>query len=131
MNAVDIVGTIGELISWIGLIAGLPLVIIGLMIRVAEGPYAPVSVTIVDGIDDRQFALWSTDGRTCSRVLSPHEQTTRSDDASVTGYVSTRDPERMRLDRRSPAVRICFVLAGVMLGAAVIGFIASLLPLMV
>ncbi|WP_460799020.1 hypothetical protein [Microbacterium sp. GXF0217] len=129
MTAVDIVGTIGELISWIGLIAGVPLVIIGLMIRVAEGPYAPASVTIVEGIDDRQFALWSAGGRTCSRVLSPHEQTRRPDDASVTGYVSTRDPERMRLDRRSPGVRICFILAGVMLGASVIGFLASLLPL--
>lgn len=131
MTAVDIVGTIGELISWIGIIAGLPLLIIGLMIRVAEGSYAPVNVTIVEGIDDRRFALWSTGGRTCSRVLSPHEQTTRSDDTSVTGYVSMRDPERMRLDRTSPAVRICFVLAAVMLGAAVIGFVASLLPLVV
>ena len=131
MNAVDIVGTIGELISWIGVIAGIPLVIIGLMIRVAEGPYSPVSVTIVEGIGDRQFALWSTAGRTCSRVLSAHEQTTRADGTSVIGYVSARDPERMRLDRRSPAVRICFVLASVMLGAALIGFIASLLPLMV
>ena len=129
MTAVDIVGTIGELISWIGIIAGIPLAIIGLMIRVAEGSYAPVSVTIVDGIDDHQFALWSTGGRTCSRVLSPHEQIARSEETSVIGYVSTRDPERMRLDRRSPAVRICFVLAAVMLSAAVIGFAASLLPL--
>ncbi|MFB7252020.1 hypothetical protein [Microbacterium sp. NPDC056234] len=129
MNAVDIVGTIGELMSWIGLIAGVPLLILGLMIRVAEGAYAPTSVTIVEGVDDRRFAMWSAGGRTCSRVLSPHEHATRSDDTSVTGYVSTRDPERMRLDRRSAAVRICLVLAAVMLGAAVVGFLASLLPL--
>ena len=131
MNAIDIIATIGELISWIGIIAGVPLAIIGLMIRVAEGTYSPVSVTIVEGIGERQFALWSTDSRTCSRVLSPHEQTTRLDGTTVTGYVSIRDPERMRLERRSPAVRICLVLASVMLGAALIGFIVSLLPLMV
>jgi len=129
MNAVDIVGTVGELMSWIGLIAGVPLLILALMIRVAEGAYAPATVTLVDGVDDRRFAMWSAGGRTCARVLSPHEQSTRSDGTSVTGYVSTRDPERMRLDRRSPAVRTCFVLAAVMLGAAVVGFIASLLPL--
>lgn len=129
MNAVDIVGTIGELMSWIGLIAGVPLLLLGLMIRVAEGAYAPASVTLVAGVDDRRFAMWSAGGRTCARVLSPHEQTTRSEDTSVTGYVSTRDPERMRLERTSPAVRVCFVLTAVMLGAAVVGFVASLLPL--
>ena len=129
MTAVDIAGAVGDLLSWIGLIGGLPLLVIALMIRVSEGAYAPVPVTIVDDLDDRGFALWSVGGRTCTRALTTHEQVVHAEKTSVEGYVSTRDPERMRFDRRSPAVRICLLLAIVLLSAAAIGFLVSLLPL--
>ncbi|WP_243224650.1 hypothetical protein [Microbacterium sp. CIAB417] len=129
MSAVDVVGTIGDLLSWIGVLAGIPLLAIGLMIRLAEGAYAPASVTILDDIDDRSFALWSVQGRTCTRPLSVREHATYADRTTVPGFVSTRDPERMRFEKRSPPVRVCLVLAAVMLGAAILGFLASLLPL--
>ena len=129
MEIVDGIGLVGEIIAWVGLIVGLPLLGIGLLTRSVQGPHTRTPIAILDDLDDRPMALWSAGGRTCSRSLTHSEARHLADLPEPFGYVSDRDPERMRVEARSPAERACLTIAIVMLGAAVVGFVASLLPL--
>ena len=47
MNAVDAVGTIAEVLSWIGLGIGLPLLAIVLLVKLHDGSWVPHEVVIV------------------------------------------------------------------------------------
>lgn len=128
MEIVDGVGAVGEVIGWVGLIAGVPLLLIGLLVRALQGARTRVAITVLEDLEDRPVAVWSTDDRTCARPLSPGEVRHLSELPTPMGYVSVHDPEDMRLDARSPFERACTTIALVMLGAAALGFAASLLP---
>lgn len=128
MEIIDGIGVVGEIIAWVGLIVGLPLLGIGLLTRSVQGPHSRTRVAILDDLDDRPMAVWSAGGRTCTRSLTPSEARHLAELPEPVGYVSDRDPERMRVEARSPVERSCVTIAFVMLGAAVLGFIASLLP---
>jgi hypothetical protein len=131
MSAIHIISMVGELFSWIGMLCGLPLLIIGLITRAFDRSFIATPIAIVDDLDDNRFAVWSAGGRTCTRALSAHELATITDDQTITGWVSRDDPERMRFERSSPATRVLLTLAIILLAAAALGFIASLLPLFV
>ena len=129
MEVVEGVGAIGEIIAWVGLIVGLPLLVIGMLTRTAQGPHTRTVVTVLEDLEDRPMALWSAGGRTCTRSLTPSEARHLAELAEPIGYVSDRDPERLRIDARSPIERACTTIAIVMLGASAVGFVVSLLPI--
>lgn len=131
MSAIEIVGIIGELFSWIGVLSGMPLLVAGLISRAVDRGYVPTTVSFVDDLDDNRFAVWTTGGRTCTRALTAHEVAMSAESATVTGFASPHDPERMRFEQTAPATRVLVTLAAIMLGAAVLGFLASLLPMFV
>lgn len=129
MQLIDGVGLVGEIIAWVGFIVGLPLLGIALLTRSVQGPYTRTPLAILDDLEDRPMALWSFGGRTCTRSLTSSEARHLADLAQPVGYVSNRDPERMRVEARSAGERASLTISFVMLGAAVIGFVASLLPI--
>lgn len=128
MEIIDGIGLVGEIIAWVGLIVGLPLLGIGLLTRSVQGPHTRTPIALLDDLEDRPMALWSAGGRTCSRPLTSSEARHLAELPEPIGYVSDRDPERMRVEARSSVERACSTISFVMLGAAVLGFIASLLP---
>lgn len=129
MSIFDTIGIIGELLSWIGAIIGVPFAIAALIIRAVDGPRHTTNVTIVEGLDQRPIAMWSVQDRTYTRPLTARDEIRDRDSPSVTGFVSERDPERLELHKRSHAERLCRTLAVTMLSTAVVGFIASLQPM--
>ncbi|MCT2090241.1 hypothetical protein M3D92_13205 [Micrococcus terreus] len=48
MSILDTIGIIGELLSWIGVIIGVPFLIAALIIRAIERPHLATNVTIVE-----------------------------------------------------------------------------------
>lgn len=128
VEIIDGVGVVGEIIAWVGLIVGLPLLGIGLLTRSVQGPHTRTPIAVLDDLEDRPMALWSAGGRTCSRSLTSSEARHLAELPDPVGYVSDRDPERMRVEARASVERASMTISFVMLGAAVLGFIASLLP---
>lgn len=128
MSALDVVAMVGEMLSWVGAIAGIPLLVVALVLRGRDRRRRPVGVAVVDDLDDRRVAIWSAGGRTYSRPLALHEELAETDDGLV-GYSSPRRPDRMHAHRRSPAARACTALAVILLATATLGFVVSLLPM--
>jgi len=118
------------MLSWVGAIAGLPLLVVALLLRGRDRGRRPVSVAVVDDLEDRRVAIWSAGGRTYSRPLAVHEELSVTDDGLI-GFCSPGRPDRMHVHQRSPAARACTALAITLLAAAALGFVASLLPLFV
>lgn len=67
MSILDTIGIIGELLSWIGTITGVPLAIAALIIRAVDGSRLSTSVTIVEDLNQRPIVLWSVQGRIYAR----------------------------------------------------------------
>lgn len=129
MEIVDGIGAVGEVIGWVGLIAGIPLLLIGLLVRALAGSRVRVDITVLEDLEDRPVAVWSTEDRTCTRPLTPGEARHLSELPAPFGYVSVDDPEDMRVDARSSFERACTTISIVMLAAAALGFAASLIPI--
>lgn len=129
MNAVDTLSLIGELLSWVGILVGIPFLIIMLLIRVIDGRHKPTNITIVAGFDDQQVAFWNAGERTLTCVLPGRPMPSAGSRQELIGYVSQRDPQRMRFEKRHPADKTCGIVAAVMFITAAVGFIVSLLSL--
>lgn len=130
MSAIDAVGMIGELLSLVGLVAGVPFLVAAVALRRRDGRREPVDVAVVDVLETERVAVWSVGGRTFSRPLTAAEEASDAVAATeVTGYASPRDPHLLALARRSQGERSCTALAATFLGVAAIGFVASLAPM--
>lgn len=129
MDVVDGIAMVGEIICWVGLILGVPLLLFSFLVKTVQGPTVRTRLTVLDDLEDRPVALWSAEGRTCSRRLSPAEAVDLAGAEVPVGYVSVREPDRMRLEARSALERACSTISLVMLCAAALGFAASILPL--
>jgi hypothetical protein len=129
MEIVDGIGAVGEIIGWIGLLVGIPLLLVGVLTRTAQGRHTLTKINVLEDLEDQPVALWSTGDRTYTRPLTTSEARHVAELGEPVAYVSDRNPESMRLEARSPFERACTTIALVMLGAAVLGFVASFLPL--
>lgn len=129
MNILDTIGIIGEMLSWIGAVIGIPFLIAALIIAAIDGQRTPTNVTIVEDLDQQRIAIWSVKERICTRTLTPRDDLRDHDSATIIGYVSERRPEMLHLHKRSHAERLCRTLALTMLSTAAIRFLASLLPM--
>ncbi|GAA1116711.1 hypothetical protein GCM10009670_01730 [Citricoccus alkalitolerans] len=118
----------GELISWIGLIIGLPVLLLGLLLRAGEKGLVPTEVVLVaDG--GTLWARWFSAGEFHERPLRGAERSHFASRDFCLGYLDRRDPSVMRLERRRPVARALLALGStfVILGAC--GFALSLLPM--
>lgn len=127
MNAVDAVGTIAEILSWIGLGVGLPLLVIVFLVKVHDGSWLPHEVVIVEEEGGRARARWFTAGDFWERPLRAEESAHWSGREDVEAFISTRHPNLMRFEPRRPLLHafqvLGITLTGVGAGAVVLSIV--------
>lgn len=129
MQLLDTLAIVGEVLSWIGLGVGLPLLAVAVMIRLVEGDWLPVEVAVVER--DGQFIVrWFAGGDFHERMLRRTESST-SDDGWADGFVSANDPSRVRVGEPPHLRRVLRTVGIVFVAVGILGLIISLLPLFV
>jgi hypothetical protein len=115
MDAIDVIGNIAEIISWIGLGLGLPLLLVVLIGRAHDGRWMPMDVVFV--VDDTGTrARWFTAGDFWERPLRAHEAADWSGHEEAPAFVSERHPQSMHFEPRRPGLHAVQVL-GITLGS--------------
>jgi hypothetical protein len=126
VTPLDSAAGIGELLSWVGLGMGVPLLLIGWGMRHRDGAWLPVSIVVAPG-PRGAVARWYTGGDFHERRLRHDEAHLRAGEHDA--LVSSRDARRMRL--HPPAVpRTLLLVGGILCIVGVVGFALSLLPLL-
>ncbi len=127
MPSLDTLALIGEVLSWVGLGLGLPLLLIALLIRVVEGPWVDIEIAIMER-EGITLARWFAGGDFHERPLRRGESAT-AEDGWCTGVMSANNPARVRLGEPPHARRVLWTLGIVFTAVGVLGLIGSLLPL--
>jgi hypothetical protein len=123
------VDAIVEIFTWIGFGAGALLAGVALILYIADGTWVPVRA-VIENLGDRRVARWfDGDGGVGEALISDA-------DAQVLGaadmadiFVRQGSLDRMRLTRRSPAVRAVLVLACGLIGVGIVGLAVSIVTL--
>lgn len=127
MTLLDSLGLVGEIISWVGLGIGLPLLLAAALIRADSGRWEPTEIAVIRS-GDALSARWFADGDFRERPLRAAEADV--DEGWHAGYVSSRRPDRARFAEPPAAGRVCGLLGGVLAGSGAVGFVVSWLPVM-
>ncbi|NKF33531.1 hypothetical protein HER21_44710, partial [Pseudomonas sp. BGM005] len=89
-DALETLALVGEVLSWVGLGIGLPLLLLAMLIRAIQGPWHRIEIAIVER-EGSPFARWFAGGDFHERPLKrgesliPHE-------GWAHGFVSANDP---------------------------------------
>lgn len=116
---------IGEILSWIGLGIGIPLLIVAEIIRVVQSRWVPVEITVVR-IGEVLTARWFAGGDHWERPVRLDEPVVG--EGPCAGYVRARKPQMVRFSGPSPTQKTCAIAGGVLTGAGVLGFVLSWIP---
>lgn len=123
VQLIDTLAAVGEVLSWIGLGLGLPLLVIAAMVAFIEGRWERVDMAVIER-DGFAVARWFAGGEFHERPLNAHEH---AGGDWHRGFVSARDATHARL--HPPVLRRFFLTLGaVFTGVGVIGFIVSMIP---
>ena len=131
MNVVDTLGMVGEILSWIGLGIGLPLLLIAMLVRSGDGRWLPVEVVIVTD-SERILARWFAGGEAHERILSAQEY--RGPEAKKNprpGFVSEKRPSKMRFEPRRPVIHEFYVIGLTLTIIGALSLLLSFLPMLV
>lgn len=109
VSAADAVGTIAEIISWIGLGIGLPLLLIVFLVKVHDGRWLPLEVVILEE-EGRARARWFTAGDFRERPLRADESLHWQGREEADAFVSEHHPDLMRFEPRRPMLHAFQVL---------------------
>ncbi|GAA2008655.1 hypothetical protein [Microbacterium ulmi] len=123
MHALD---AVVEVFTWVGLGAGLLALLVASLAQLADGVWVPTAVVLEDA-DGGRVARWFSDDGGVGEARLTHEQEhalAGKDAAEV--YTRAAVHDRIRLTRRSPAVR-SIVLLGV--GLLTLGIAAVIVSL--
>ena len=120
---IDTFALVGEVLSWIGLGIGIPLLVIAGMVAIAEGRWEPVDIAVIDRSGEA-IARWFAGGDFHERPLTAGED---AGDGWHPGFVSARNPGHARLNP-PVARRVTATLGFVFPSLGVVGFVVSLLP---
>ncbi|MCI1019546.1 hypothetical protein HWD99_12995 [Microbacterium sp. C5A9] len=129
MQTLDTLALVGEVLSWIGLGIGLPLLLLGLLIGSIEGPWRSIEIAIIER-DGSVFARWFAGGDFHERPLRRGEPVPPEAEWTV-GVVSANDPARARVGEPPHFRRVLMTLGIVFASVGVIGLLISFLPLFV
>jgi len=123
MDLLDAFAVVGEVVSWIGLGVGIPLLVIAGMVALAEGRWERVDIAVIDRADGA-IVRWFAGGDFHERPLRARED---AGDGWHSGFVSVRDPSHARLN--PPVLRRLFTTLGsVFTGLGLVGLILSFVP---
>jgi len=126
MSAVD---AIVEIFTWIGFGAGALFAGVALVLYIADGTWVPLRA-VIDDLGDRRVARWfDPEGGVGEATLSPADDEALGHADSADVFVRVGSLDRMRLSRRSPAVRAFALLAFGLVGVGVAGLVVSLVTL--
>ncbi|WP_194421860.1 hypothetical protein [Microbacterium abyssi] len=123
MDLIDAFAVVGEVVSWIGLGIGIPLLVIAGMIALAEGRWDRADIAVIERADE-SIIRWFAGGDFHERPLAARED---AGDGWHRGFVSARNPGHARLN--PPVLRRLFLTLGIVftaLGTA--GFVLSMIP---
>ena len=90
----DTLALVGEVLSWVGLGLGLPMLLIAVLIRTIEGPWLPAEIAIIER-DGALLARWFAGGDFHERPLSRQESAT-AEAGWADGVVSANNPSPTR-----------------------------------
>lgn len=127
VQLVDTLSVVGEVLSWIGLGIGVPLLIVALLIRLVEGQWIPVEIAVIDR-DGRPTARWFAGGDFHERPLRRSEPTATTD-GWLDGFHSSNDPTRIRIGEPPHLRRVLRTVGVVFAAVGAAGLIVSFLPL--
>lgn len=130
MEPIDAIAATGELVSWLCLVPGIPLLLVGWLLRARDGAWEPVEIVVVPQ-GDRALARWYAGDGFHQRRLSRGERMRLGADGEHVAQVSERHPARMRLHDHPPFQRMLTVIGAVLTAAGLLGLVLSLLPLFV
>ena len=127
MQPLDTLALIGEVLSWIGLGIGVPLLIVAALVRLAEGPWRDIEIAVVDR-DGSSFARWFAGNDFHERPLRRGESGF-ADAGWGQGVVNANNPARVRFGEPPHLPRVARTLGTVFTGVGILGLIGSVLPL--
>lgn len=128
MQPIDAAAGIGELMSWLCLLPGIPLLVAGWLLRASDGAWSPTRIAVMRA-GDRSLARWYAAGGFHERLLTRNERTQLDDADEQDAQVSDRRPSRMRLAGPGAPQRLLLIIGGVLTALGVVGLLVSLLPL--
>lgn len=131
MGGVDAVGMIAEILSWIGLGIGLPLLVVVWMVKMHDGSWLPHEVVIVDAEGGRARARWFAAGDFRERPLRADEHVHRQGRDEVDAFISERHPDLMRFEPRRPLLHAFQVLGITLTGVGAAAVVLSIVLLFV
>lgn len=121
-NAID---AVIEILLWTGLGAGAFVAILALVVFLCDGTWVPARA-FIDHEADGAVARWfDEDGEPNAAALNDAQRQEIGDRDAVDVFVRRGRANRMRLHRRSPAVRGLTLLAGILLGVGTAALVAS------
>lgn len=131
MDVIEVLGMICEVLSWIGLGLGLPMLLLALLGRTIEGRWVPSEIAILDD-PDHPRARWFAASDFWERPLRQSEAVHWEGQSTAPGYVSERHPRTMRFEPHHPALHALHVLGTTLtiVGAAAVAlsFVFLFLP---
>lgn len=121
-NAVE---AVVEIFTWVGFGIGALFAGIALLAYLIDGTWAPARA-VVERIDGHIVLRWfDGDGGVNQATLHPMHAHEVGERDMVDIWIRVGAPNRMRMQRRSPAVRTFTTLAGVLLGVGLAAMIVS------
>lgn len=123
VQLIDTFAAVGEVLSWIGMGVGIPLLVIAGMVALAEGRWERIDIAVIE-VSGEMIARWFAGGDFHERPLTPRED---AGDGWHRGFVSARHPSHARLN--PPVIRRFFATLGIVFTAlGIIGFVLSFVP---
>ncbi|RGE23726.1 hypothetical protein [Leucobacter sp. wl10] len=125
VTPLDVLALIGEIVSWIGFGAGVPLLLSGWTLRFSDGTWEPVEIAVVRA-GDALRARWFAGGDFRERRLRRGEA--HLGEGWHRGYASSRRPDRLRFVEPPATARVCLAAGWALMAAGLIGLVASWIP---
>ena len=125
-NAFD---AIFEIFTWIGFGAGALFIGAAFVLYIVDGTWVPVRAMIDEGPDGRVARWFDADGGVGEAPLTEADEREIGPADAADVWVRVGSLHRMRLTRRSPAVRAVALLGAGLVGVGIVSLIVSIVAL--
>lgn len=130
MQPLDVLATIAELVSWVGLPFGVLALIAYVAARLADGTWTEVDIVVIH--DGRgATARWFAEDEFHERHLSDDEREHLGETDAATAYTRIGSADRLRFDRHRPVVSVLGLAAAILLALGIAGFVLGIVLLFV
>jgi hypothetical protein len=124
VNGLEGLGVAAELLSWIGPMIGLPLLVLGMILRSTDRGLVPTQVVVVDQAYKPRARWFAAEGIYERRLRVSERARLAGKDVSV-AYVSPARPTLMSLERRRPVTSVCLSLGATLTIVGICGLVLS------